>query len=293
VAVVRAVRQPRPVHAHQRYARFHQSASEKTGLAEPRATIAVANARRFGVEVEGFASRRCRNHLERAPDVRIRRNSRPVARKAGLHGRSSGRAVERVEQPLAAVETHRRHVRRQRQTGHVECGLFRFTGDQPRIGGPAQEPRVLTGPRQVAVVGTLFRQRDRGRQLAPRLQELPHHAAHARPVVRRTRLRVLDLHRGVRHAGRHVVTRSRVGVIVGRNRSENRDFLRQAARPHHRLADDETGRCGPNHAQVAACFRGRVRLRIPRFLLRRRAEQEQQNDAFRLFRDTFRGPGAK
>ena len=95
-------------------------------------------------------------------------------------------------------------------------------------------------------------------------------------------LRVLHLHRRVRHARRHVIAAGAVGVVVGRNRAENRDLLRVSRCLYHRLADDESGRRGADHAEVAARLRGRIGLRIPRLLLRRRAEQEQQNDTPRL-----------
>src|SRR5262249_12918381 len=42
-------------------------------------------------------------------------------------------------------------------------------------------------------------------------------------------------------------------------------------------------RCGADHAQVAARLHRRIRLRVPGLLLWRSTEQEQHDDAFRLF----------
>src|SRR5262249_41381067 len=69
-----------------------------------------------------------------------------------------------LEQRSPLVETHGRHIGRQGQAGELKLRRVWVAIEEPWIAGAAEEATVLTGPGQVAVVGRLLGQRDRGRQ---------------------------------------------------------------------------------------------------------------------------------
>src|SRR5262249_49387335 len=156
--VVWRARDATPVDSHQRHPRLHESPCQEATLTELRPAVAIANSRTLLFQSEGALRGRRVDQVERLP--------RP-ADVVGLRAMPINliqMSIHLLEQRSPLVEAHGRYVRRQGEAGELKLRRVRVAIEEPRIAGAAEEPAVLAGPGQIAVVGRLLGQGDRGRE---------------------------------------------------------------------------------------------------------------------------------
>ena len=147
----------------------------------------------------------------------------------------------------------------------------------PGVNRLTEESGILTGPDAAVGVEDMVRQRDRRRNQAAGRVQAADDRAQAGKIVRRTGIGVLEIHRRVRPAREHVITARRVGVVAARHGPQHAKVMGESRRPREELAQLQPRHRRRDRPEFATNFGRRLRLRIPRRMLRRPAHQKQHD----------------
>ena len=133
-------------------------------------------------------------------------------------------AIDLLQKRAPVLQPQRRHLTRQAQLGNLKVRCGRITGQEPGIGGAAEEAGVLSGPGDAAGVPDMLGQCQRCRQHAVARPQAFHNRSQAGPVVRCAGLGVFDVGRLVRVTGQHPVAARGMGIVVGGDGAKDADL---------------------------------------------------------------------
>ena len=148
---------------------------------------------------------------------------------------------------------------------------------EPGVGRPAQEPRILARPDAPVGVEDPVRERDRRRQPAAGGADPAEQGPQAGGVVRRARIGVLEVHRLVGPPREHVVAAGGVGVVARGHGPEDAELVGHQGGARQQLGERQAGHGRGDRAEVAPDLGGGVRLGVPGRVLGRAAHQEQED----------------
>ena len=263
-------RHARPVDLHQRHARLDQPPRQQHALAELIAAIAIAHRRRFLIQVER-PPRACRAQ-------QVERLLRAI-----VEARDGTAAVDGVEVAVDLLQ-QREPIARTR-SGGTSAGSVRPGSGSRRVRiavDAATDRRSGRGSRRPG--------RARGCSVVPDVSGSTIDAG--RPAVgRRRRCTTRAPGRASRSARRAWRSPSSSAGAARRSASSSRstsgrcrrwtrpqhaDLVDEPRGPRHQLADVHAGHAGGDRLKLAANFERRVGLGIPRLVLRRPAEEEEE-----------------
>ena len=150
--------------------------------------------------------------------------------------------IQLAQQRMPQRQPLGRHIDGQAELRNLKIGRAGRRSGTATDRRPAQKARVLAGPDGAVGVEDVARQSHRRRATRPAGGvRLLHDRAHVRPVVRRTGVGVLGIHRRVRPAGEHVVAARRMGVVAGRNGPQHAQLVGPLGQLGHQLAELHAG----------------------------------------------------
>ncbi len=261
-----------PVDLDEGNTRFDESAGQEAGLAEAGPAIAIRQGRRFAGEVEGRPALRRQKHVQHPLLIggQVLLAGQPV--RLPLH------TVEGLEQLLAVMETFRRQLRGQAQSGNARRTLHRVILQAEGVPGRPQHAAPFPDDRFFPLMQLAADDEKRMEGLTPACRSHPRHHRPQRRLRRTRQWLAIQTH-AARSAARQA-NRSRDAMIVGkgRQRANNRQAVTACCQLREQFRKTDAADPRGDGSKRAAIFRRCLRLGVEGVELARPTPEPEQND---------------